>query len=82
MVQRFAQDFGLQIGEASPEFRVLHSRHPGKAIAELSAEISAGLIVMATHARTGIRRLSVGSETAAAVAHAHCPVLAIAPDVD
>ncbi len=62
------------------DIEVLRDRHPGKAIAEYAEERHAALITMATHARAGLSRLALGSVTAEVVAHAPCPVLAVAPD--
>ena len=81
MVHRHAQDLGQAIGEQSVEFRVLHDNNPGKAISAFSDEINASLVIMATHANSGVRRLSAGSVTSHVVRHASCPVLAVAPDL-
>jgi nucleotide-binding universal stress UspA family protein len=78
MVQRFARDLGWSTGRESVAFEVLYSRHAGKAIAQYAADIAASVVTMATHARSGLRRLAVGSVTADVVADAPCPVLAVA----
>ena len=80
MVHRFADQLGATLGRSAVDYRVLHSRHPGKAIAEEAEALGASLIVMATHARRGLKRVRLGSVTAAAVTHARCPVLTVAPD--
>lgn len=76
---RLATDLEAATGLADVDFRVLHSSHPGTAIAERATEVSASLIVMATHARTGLDRFTKGSCTADVVGKATCPVLAVSP---
>lgn len=49
------------------------SRH----VVECAKYLHADLIVMGTHARTGIARWLVGSVAAGVVAGAHCPVLVL-----
>jgi nucleotide-binding universal stress UspA family protein len=46
-------------------------------IVALAEQIGAGLIVMGSRGRGGIRRALVGSVSDAVVRHAHCPVLVV-----
>lgn len=46
-------------------------------ICELAREISADLIVISTHGRTGLKHLLMGSTTERVVRHAPCPVLVV-----
>ncbi len=46
-------------------------------IVALAEEIGAGLIVMGSRGRGGIRRALMGSVSDAVVMHAHCPVLVV-----
>ena len=46
-------------------------------IVGLAEQIGAGLIVMGSRGRGGIRRALVGSVSDAVVRHAHCPVLVV-----
>jgi universal stress protein A len=48
---------------------------PGAALARLADEENVDLIVMATHGRTGFRRILMGSVAEAVVRRANCPVL-------
>jgi nucleotide-binding universal stress UspA family protein len=50
---------------------------PGAEIVRLSKDVSADLIVMGTHGRTGLRRLLLGSVAEAVLRRAPCPVLTI-----
>jgi nucleotide-binding universal stress UspA family protein len=65
---------------ATTNFEVLHSMHPGEAIAEHANEHRASLVVMTTRATMGLRRIAVGSVTAEVLRHVHCPVLTIRSD--
>lgn len=49
--------------------------HPAEVLPAVT--YSYDLIVMATHSRTGLRRLVVGSVTEAVLRTAHCPVLTV-----
>jgi nucleotide-binding universal stress UspA family protein len=55
----------LRLGKASHE------------IVALAEEIGAGLIVMGSRGRGGIRRALMGSVSDSVVRHAHCPVLVV-----
>lgn len=46
-------------------------------IARLAEEIGAGLIVIPSHGRTGVKRLLLGSVAERAVRLAHCPILVL-----
>lgn len=50
---------------------------PGFRIAELAEQLGAGLIVLPSHGRTGIKRLLIGSVAERVVRCAHCPVLVL-----
>jgi len=50
---------------------------PGHAIADYAENISADLIVMPSHGRTGLSRLLIGSVAERVVRLAHCPVLVL-----
>jgi nucleotide-binding universal stress UspA family protein len=49
-------------------------------IVALGEEIEAGLIVMGSRGREGIRRALMGSVSDAVVRHAHCPVMIVRPE--
>jgi nucleotide-binding universal stress UspA family protein len=50
---------------------------PGHEIVAYADEIEAGLIVVSSHGRTGIRHLLLGSVAERVVRLAHCPVLVL-----
>ena len=47
----------------------------GREIVHLAEDLSAGLIVMGSRGRGGIRRALMGSVSDSVVRHAHCPVI-------
>ncbi len=48
---------------------------PGREITDLAAQLSAELIVLSSHGRTGLARLLIGSVAERVTRLAHCPVL-------
>jgi len=56
---------------------VFATASPAESICDHAMRIGAGLIVMATHGRTGFRRLLLGSVTEGVVRHTRVPVLVI-----
>ena len=50
---------------------------PGHKITEFAEEISADLIVLPSHGRTGLKRILIGSVAERVVRLAHCPVLVL-----
>jgi nucleotide-binding universal stress UspA family protein len=59
------------------EFEELHDAHPGRAVPDFADSLNASLIVAASHGRTGMRRLTMGSVTSEFVRHSTCPVLVV-----
>lgn len=54
---------------------LVRGRHAAIAICELAEEQGIDMIVMATHGRTGLARLLIGSVAEGVTRHAPCPVL-------
>lgn len=52
---------------------------PFEAILDASEDFQTDLLVLATHGRTGIQRLVIGSVAEKIVRHATCPVLTVKP---
>lgn len=63
-------------GARSVKVEVFSDPSPAKAIARWAGENNAGLIVLSTHGRTGLRRLAIGSVAEGVLRHASVPVLA------
>jgi nucleotide-binding universal stress UspA family protein len=59
---------------------VLHRDDASDAIVDYTRDVPASLIAIATHGRTGLARLALGSVAAAVVHDAPCPVLVVRPD--
>lgn len=77
-VHSVAADVRKELGR-EVDFDVLHNRHPERAIVEHALTRDATLLAMATHGKSGLGRLVLGSVTMATVHRAPCPVLTIRP---
>lgn len=55
---------------------------PARVIGDLAEEVKAGLIVIPSHGRTGVRRWFLGSVAERVVQFAKCPVLVLKTDGD
>lgn len=63
---------------ASGQHRVLvASGHPGRRIVELAEDHDVDLLVLATHGRTGLRRVLLGSVAEQVIRRASCPVFTV-----
>jgi nucleotide-binding universal stress UspA family protein len=60
-------------------FDVLHDRHPVSAIARYGGDHADTIIVMATHGRSGLRSVVMGSVARGVTHEAQCPVLVVPP---
>ncbi|HID76495.1 MAG TPA: universal stress protein [Planctomycetaceae bacterium] len=56
---------------------VIRFGDPGHEIAHYADQVEAGLVVVASHGRTGLKRLLIGSVADRVVRLAHCPVLVL-----
>lgn len=64
------------------EYEVLRHPHPAQAIVEFANDVvDASMIVAATHGRTGLARIAIGSVAMSMVHHAHVPVVLVRPAV-
>jgi nucleotide-binding universal stress UspA family protein len=77
-VSRLADDVAKR-AHREVEFEVLHGGSPARAVSEFAERVGAGMIVAATHGRTGLARLALGSTSASLVRHATCPVVLLRP---
>jgi nucleotide-binding universal stress UspA family protein len=64
---------------AGVNWDVLHRDDAADAIVDYARGVPASLIAMATHGRTGLARLALGSVAVAVVHDAPCPVLVVRP---
>ena len=66
---------------AGPKFDGIHTAirfgDAGHEIADFAGKVEAGLIVLPSHGRTGLKRLLIGSVAERVVRLAHCPVLVL-----
>jgi nucleotide-binding universal stress UspA family protein len=69
---RHIEDAGGTVAEAH-----LRLGRPDDQIVRVSEESGAGLIVMGSRGRGGVRRALMGSVSDSVVRHAHCPVLIV-----
>lgn len=73
-----ARTLGATVGR-QVDFDVLHNDDPATAIIDYANNREAAMIALATHGRTGIRRLAMGSVAIKVVHEATCPVLVSHP---
>lgn len=59
------------------ETAIVRDASAARGIVEYAAKIGADLIVIATHGRTGLKHLMIGSVAERVVRHAPCPVLTL-----
>ena len=81
VAQQQAEDYLAVIGQAAKEAGVhcetefVTGAHPYQAILWAAAEHGCDLIAMASHGRSGIQGMLLGSETAKVLTHSKLPVL-------
>jgi nucleotide-binding universal stress UspA family protein len=61
------------------DWEVLHGHHPASSIVDFTDRIPNAVIAMATHGRTGLAGVAVGSVTNAVIRFANSPVLVVRP---
>lgn len=64
-----------ELTERPVESATVRADDPARAIAEFAVANDASLIMMSTHGRTGLKRLTAGSVASATVREAPCPVV-------
>ncbi len=74
----YAQVKQVQIaGGIVAQAHLRSSERPDVAVVTLAEEINAGLIVIGSHGRGGVRRAFMGSVSDSVARHAHCPVMVV-----
>jgi nucleotide-binding universal stress UspA family protein len=63
----------LRLAEGHPGFE----RHPSDDVVRVAEEIGAGLVILGSRGRGGMRRALMGSVSDSVVRHAHCPVMVV-----
>ncbi len=71
-----ADEFGRDVCEAA---EVLDATDVSRAVVDYAHRCKADYIAMATHGRSGLRRLLLGSVAETVIRHAHVPVLLYPP---
>ena len=82
---RLYQDSRSKLAETAPTFEAtrvpvtteVRGGAPGSEIVKAAVDYGADLIVMATHGRSGLPHLVLGSVAEHVIRHARCPVLAV-----
>ena len=79
--QRLLEEQVRKIEQVGGMIREVHvsvgDEPPDRAIVRLGEEIGAGLIVMGSRGRSGMRRVLMSIVSCSVVRHAHCPVLVV-----
>ncbi len=68
-----------RLGRRDTEWETLRGKDTAGAIVDFARQRGAGSIVLATHGRSGLQRLTMGSVALQVVHQAHCPVLTRRP---
>ena len=63
----------------SSHWQLLRALDPAAAMVDYERRLPATLVAMATHGRTGIGRVAIGSVATRVIRHSHCPVLVTRP---
>lgn len=79
---RLHEDLRAVVARAAPELADVHvavatSQAPAAGLVHYAEHVDADLVVVATHGRTGLRRLVLGSVAEEVVRTASCPVLTL-----
>ncbi|MCB0991956.1 MAG: universal stress protein [Acidimicrobiales bacterium] len=77
-VANLAKRMGQMIGQ-TVDFDALHEKHVAEDIVDYATRGGASVIAMATHSKTGYKRIFEGSVSMEVVHDAHCPVLVVHP---
>jgi nucleotide-binding universal stress UspA family protein len=76
-VQKIKRDGGKVAQKHLKIAERIGERHRAQQILRVAEDIDAGLIVMGTRGRGGVRRALMGSVCDSVVRHAHCPVIVV-----
>ena len=76
LLKQFCHDIVQHYGEVHYHVR---KGDPFEAILDAAEDLRTDLVVLATHGRTGVKRLVIGNVAEKVVRHAPCPVLTVKP---
>jgi universal stress protein A len=76
LLKQFCRDHVQRVNQVRYHVR---SGDPLERILEVAEDCMSDLIVLATHGRTGVKRLLIGNVAEKVVRHAPCPVLTVKP---
>ena len=62
------------------EVEVVEHKDPSVAVSQAAARLGADAICMATHGRSGLSKVALGSQAQQVLSRAHCPVLLVPPE--
>jgi nucleotide-binding universal stress UspA family protein len=77
LLTEFTAGFADRYPEVPIEHRIVHDRHPGRALAEIAGSLEAGVIVVGDRGNGGFLGLRLGSTADAVIRDADGPVLVI-----
>jgi nucleotide-binding universal stress UspA family protein len=77
VVRLIADELG---GADAVDWDVLHADDPARAIVDAARGVPNTVIALATHGRSGLARITLGSVTDAVVRNAPCPILTVRPE--
>ena len=76
LLKQFCHDLVTSVAQVS---YLIETGNPVETIMDVAESYQVDLIILATHGRTGIKRLVIGNVAEKVVRHAPCPVLTVKP---
>ena len=77
ILDKQAEKVGQEGATVAGKHLRIAERHRAQQIVQVAEDIEAGLIVMGSRGRGGVRRALMGSVSDSVVRHAHCPVMIV-----
>jgi nucleotide-binding universal stress UspA family protein len=70
---------GMHAADSPSQWEILHAPDAAEALIAYACRLPATMVAMATHGRTGLARVALGSVAMRVVHHSPCPVLVLRP---